>query len=103
FALDQIRIPQLNFQDDLNTDNGWISAGFVRSNNILPEHYLVQAIVYSGSRVTTQTMKVDLATARGTLAVPHFGNQVTRVILIVAAYEPETTLQAHYQLQIRTT
>ena len=103
FALDQIRIPQLNFQDDLSTDNGWVSAGFVRSNNILPEHYLVQAIVYSGSRVTVQTMKVDLATARGTLTVAHFGDQVTRVILVVAAYEPETTLQAHYQLQIRTT
>lgn len=103
FALDQIRIPQLNFQDDLSTDNGWVSAGFVRSNNILPEHYLVQAIVYNGTHVSVQSMKVDLATGQGTLSIPNFGNQVTRVIVVVAAYAPETTLQAHYQLQIRTT
>ncbi|MGH2508940.1 MAG: hypothetical protein ACRDHZ_16275, partial [Ktedonobacteraceae bacterium] len=100
FALDQIRIPELHFQDDLSTDNGWVSAGFVRSNNILPEQYLVQAIVYSGSHIAVQTMRVNMATAQGTLAVPHFGNQVTRVVLIVAAYAPETTLQAHYQLTI---
>ncbi len=103
FALDQIRIPELNFQDDLNTDNGWVSAGFVRSNNILPEHYLVQAIVYRGSHVSVQTMKVDLGAGQGALAISQFGNQVTRVILVVAAYAPETTLQAHYHLQVSTT
>lgn len=100
FALDQIRIPELHFQDDISTDNGWISTGFVRSNNTLPEHYLVQAIIYSSSQITVQAMKVDLATAQGTLSVPHFGSQVTRVMLIVSAYASETTLQAHYQLEI---
>jgi immune inhibitor A len=100
FALDQIRIPELHFQDDISTDNGWISAGFIRSNNVLPEHYLVQAIVYNGTHVSVQAMTVDLATAQGTLTVPQFGNQVSRVVLIVAAYAPETTLQAHYQLEI---
>lgn len=100
FALDQIRIPALHFQDDLSTDNGWVSAGFVRSNNILPERYLVQAAVFTGSHVTVQTLNVDLATAQGTLSIPHVGNQVTRVILIVAAYAPKTTLEAHYQLEM---
>ncbi|MEO7020846.1 MAG: hypothetical protein ABI234_11900 [Ktedonobacteraceae bacterium] len=103
FALDQIRIPQLNFQDDITMDNGWVSAGFVRSNNVLPERYLVQAIVYSSGppHITVQTMTVDLATGQGTLTVPQFGNQVTRIMLVVAAYAPDTTLQAHYQLEIR--
>lgn len=100
FALDQIRIPELHFQDDISTDNGWISAGFVRSNNILPERYLVQVIIYSGTHITVQAMNVDLATAQGVLMVPHFGNPVTRVMLLVTAYAPETTLQAHYQLEI---
>lgn len=100
FALDQIRIPELHFQDDVSTDNGWASAGFLRTNNILPEHYLVQAIVYTGTRIAVQNMQVNLATGRGTLSIPRFGNQVTRVMLIVAAYAPETTLQAHYQLNV---
>ena len=102
FAIDQIRIPELNFQDDLTTDNGWISNGFIRSNNILPEHYQVQAIVYTGSTFTVQNINVDLASGQGTLSIPHFGSSVNRVVLVVSAYAPETTLQAHYQLNIRS-
>lgn len=101
FAVDQIRIPELNFQDDTASGNGWTSRGFVYTNNILPEHYLVQAIVYTGSTFTVQTMNVDLATAQGNLSIPAFGGKVTRVVLIVSAYALDTTLQAHYQLDMR--
>ncbi len=100
FAVDQIRIPELNFQDYLTSDNGWVSHGFVRTNNILPEHYQVQAIVYSGSTFTLRTMDIDLASGQGTLTVPHFGGQVTRVVLVVSAYALDTVLQAHYQLEV---
>jgi immune inhibitor A len=101
FALDQIRIPELHFQDDVTTDNGWMSSGFIRTHNILPEHYQVQALVYTGSTFTVQAMNVDLASAKGTLTIPSFGGQVTRVVLVVSAYALDTTLQAHYQLEIR--
>jgi hypothetical protein len=101
FAVDQVRIPELNFADNLDSPNGWVSKGFVYTNNILPEHFLVQAIVYTGSTFTVQAMNVDLATAQGQLSVGNFGNQVTRVILVVSAYALDTTLQAHYQLVIR--
>jgi len=100
FAVDQARIPELHFQDNPNTTTGWVSKGFVATNNILPEHFLVQAIVYTGSNLTVQAMNVDLASAQGTLTLKNFGNQVTRVILIVSAYALDTTLQAHYKLEI---
>lgn len=100
FAIDQIRIPELNFQDAVSADNGWVSKGFVRTNNILPEHYLVQAIVYTGSAFAVQAMDVNLASARGILKISDFGGKVTRVVLIIAAYALDTTLQAHYQLDI---
>jgi immune inhibitor A len=100
FAVSQIRIPALNFQDNLTTDNNWASQGFLRSNNLLPQHYLVQAIVYTGTTFTVQQMNIDLASAQGTLIVPDFGEAVTRVILVVSAYALETTLQANYQLNI---
>lgn len=101
FAIDQIRIPELHFQDDVTTDNGWVSNGFIRTHNILPEHYQVQAIVYTDTTFTVQAMNIDLASAQGTLTIPSFGGQVTRVVLIVSAYALDTTLQAHYQLEIR--
>ncbi|HEX7735059.1 MAG TPA: hypothetical protein VF458_09350 [Ktedonobacteraceae bacterium] len=107
FAVDQVRIPELHFTDDLSSTNGWISKGFVYTSNILPQHFLVQAIIYTGSsetgdsNVTVQTMNVDLASAQGDLKIANFGSQVTRVVLVVSAYAPDSTLQAHYQLQIR--
>lgn len=99
FAVEQIRIPELDFQDSA-ADTGWISRGFVRTRNVLPQHYLVQAIVYSGSTFTVQPIPVDLASAQGSLTIAGFGRQVTRVVLIVSAYAPDTTLQAHYKLEI---
>jgi hypothetical protein len=101
FALDQIRIPELQFQDTVATDNGWVSQGFIRTSNILPEHYRVQAVVYTGTTTfTISTMNVDLASGQGSLTFPYFGSEVTRVVLIVSAYALDTTLQAHYQLEI---
>ena len=98
FAVDQIRIPELNFQDSAGSANGWVSNGFIRSNNVLPEHYDVQALIYAGSTFTVTPMAVDLSTGQGTLTIPGFGTQVTHVVLIVSAYAPETTLLAHYEL-----
>ncbi|HEY1351523.1 MAG TPA: hypothetical protein VGF67_18035 [Ktedonobacteraceae bacterium] len=99
FAVAQIRIPELNFQDSA-IDAGWVSRGFVRTRNVLPQHYLVQALVYSGSAFSVLPMQVNLASAQGSLAIAGFGRQVTRVVLIVSAYAPDTTLRAHYKLEI---
>ncbi|HEY0755824.1 MAG TPA: hypothetical protein VGD98_17830 [Ktedonobacteraceae bacterium] len=101
FALDQIRIPELHFEDAISGNSGWASRGFVRTNNILPEHFLVQAILYTGSSFTIQAINVDLASAQGDLKIEHFGGPITRVMLIVSAYALDTTLQAHYQITIR--
>lgn len=98
FALDQVSIPQLHFSDTVTSDNGWVSNGFIRSNNLLPDYFSVQALVYQGSTFSLHTMTIDLATGQGTLHIPNFGSQVSRVVLVVSAYAPETTLLAHYQV-----
>src|SRR6266568_592537 len=100
FAVDQIRIPELHFHDTLDTDNGWVSNGFIRSNNVLPEHFDVQALLYQGQQFTVNKLNIDLATAQGTLMVPDFGTRVSRVVLIVSAYAAETTLLATYRLNV---
>jgi immune inhibitor A len=100
FAVDQIRIPELHFHDTLATDNGWVSNGFIRSNNVLPEHFDVQALVYQGQQFTVNELNIDPATAQGTLMVPDFGMHVSRVVLIVSAYAAETTLPTTYQLNV---
>src|SRR5436309_1632530 len=42
FAIDNIEIPEIGFSDDVeNGDNGWVAKGFVRFDNILPQHFIV--------------------------------------------------------------
>ncbi|HLI06667.1 MAG TPA: hypothetical protein VKV40_08875 [Ktedonobacteraceae bacterium] len=105
FAIDQIRIPAIHFQDNLTSDNGWLSHGFIRSNNVLPEHYDMQALLYQQDKnqpFTVTDVPVDLATGQATLTVRGFGSTVTHVVLIVSASAAETTLPAHYQLTAKT-
>ena len=101
FAIAHLSIPEIHFQDFLTSDNGWTSNGFIRSNNVLPEHFNLQALLYHGLQFTLSTMPVDLATGQGLLTIPSFGTNVTRVVLIVSAYAAETTLVAHYQLDVQ--
>jgi immune inhibitor A len=103
FAIDQIRIPELNFQDTVSNDNGWISNGFIRSDNVLPEHFDVQALIYQGQNFSVRDLPVDLATGQGKMTIPGLGSQTTRVVLVVSAYAAETTLLAHYQLNVSIT
>ncbi|HLL80974.1 MAG TPA: hypothetical protein VKT25_15800 [Ktedonobacteraceae bacterium] len=100
FALDSISIPQIHFADSVTSDNGWVSNGFIRSNNLLPDHFTVQALVYQNGTFTLQSMPVDLASGQGTMHIPDFGSKVTRVVLVVSAYAAETTLLAHYQVHM---
>jgi hypothetical protein len=45
-------------------------------------------------------MTIDPTTDQGTLTVPNFGSRIPHVVLIVSAYAAETTLLAHYQLDV---
>ncbi|MGH2501970.1 MAG: hypothetical protein ACRDID_05555, partial [Ktedonobacterales bacterium] len=64
FALDSLSIPAINFSDDASSGDGWTANGWVRSNNILPQSWIVQVAVYhSGSLAPTiQRVTVNSAT-----------------------------------------
>jgi immune inhibitor A len=100
FALDAIRIPELHFQDGVTSDNGWISNGFVRSPNVLPEHYVIQALIYHGAQFTVSEVPADLASGEATLKIANYGGSARRGVLIISASAAETTQLAHYQIDI---
>ncbi len=98
-ALDDIEIPQLGFKDDVSSDNGWQAAGFVRTANVLPEHYVLQAVVYPTGGGTPQVLPVtvDPRTAKGSITISSFG-QLDHVTLAVSAMTPTLTALAPYLL-----
>jgi immune inhibitor A len=99
-TIDALSIPQLNFADNVSTDNGWTADGWIRSNNVLPEQYLVQAAVYTAGQPTPTIMRVPVDAASGVAQAtfPNFGGTVTRVLLAVSAMAPTTQTPAAYHL-----
>jgi hypothetical protein len=99
-TVDALSIPQLHFSDNVSTDNGWKADGWIRSNNVLPEQYLVQAVVYTAGQATPNIVRVPVAAASGmgTATFPSFGGSVTRVLLAVSALAPTTMTPASYHL-----
>ncbi len=64
FIVDDIAIPELGYLDDAEAgDGGWESAGFVRHSNILPQTFLVQAILLSDNAVQIMPLEAQRQSA----------------------------------------
>lgn len=104
-ALDDISIPQLGFRDAVASDNGWQARGWLRSNNMLPEQYVLQAVVYATDGAPAQVVQIPVSAltgaARYTLA--GLGTQVAHVTLAVTAMAPATIVPARYTLSAQIT
>jgi hypothetical protein len=98
-ALDALRIPQLGFHDDLAADNGWQARGWIRSNNVLPEQYAVQAVVYHAGQSAPQIVSIPVnATGVATQAFSGFGTEIRRVVVATSPLAPATIVPARYTL-----
>jgi hypothetical protein len=98
-ALDDIRIPTLGFTDDVSADNGWQAQGFIRSNNVLPQSYILQAVVYPASGAPNVVrIPVDAASGTAHDVIAGLGGQVAHVTLAVSATAPATIVPASYHL-----
>ncbi|MAG36598.1 MAG: hypothetical protein CL878_10205, partial [Dehalococcoidia bacterium] len=89
--LDNIRITEIGFDDDAETArDDWSAAGFVRSTNVVPQQWSVQAVLLSAEGISV--MPVPLATTAagisGTLDIST--DQIERLILVIA---PMTSTQ----------
>jgi immune inhibitor A len=59
WAIDDIAIPELGYGDDVEYgDGGWLAEGFVRTNNFVPQSYLVQLITF-GQETTVQRLPLQ--------------------------------------------
>jgi immune inhibitor A len=99
FLLDDIAIPQIGFQDGgENGTNGWQAAGYVLTDNTLPEPWLVEVVAQDKDGLKVQQMQVG-ADGRGQLTLPGAANY-SDVTLVVSALAPVTTDTGSYQYQI---
>jgi hypothetical protein len=99
WTIDDISIPEIDFYDDVEHGiNNWQAEGFVRIDNTLPQHFLVQ-VLEIGDDTNTRLMSLDEANY-GTLTVDGLGSTVEQAILVVSGLTPITTEPASYQYKI---
>lgn len=99
-VIDDISIPEIGFHDDAESgDNGWQAEGFTRMDNVLPQHFILQAIEYGP---TTNVVRIPLdAQNRGNYTTHNFGKDVARVVIVVSGSTPVTWETASYQYRIQ--
>jgi immune inhibitor A len=98
FCVDDIAIPELGYFDDVEGQGQWIAEGFVRTDNILPQRFLVQ-LIELGTDVKVRRMELDEAQS-GRLVVQDLGKRVERAVLVVSAWAPVTTELASYEYSV---
>jgi len=105
FALDDIAIPAIGYADDVEAgENGWESAGFIRSDNSVPQRYLALLIgpggePGNGTGVERLSVRED-GTAEWT--VPLDSKSWREAVLVISGLAPLTAHPAPYQLTIET-
>jgi hypothetical protein len=97
-CVDDIAIPELGYFYDAESDDQWAAEGFIRTDNILSQRFLVQLIVL-GPDVRVQRMELDEAQT-GRLVVEDLGKGVEGAVLVISALAPVTTELASYEYSI---
>jgi len=99
-CLDDIRIPQLGYRYDVEAgSDGWVSQGFVRTDNVLPQRYLVQ-LVSLGEQVRVQRLLVE-GQDGASLTIQRSGDDASKTILVVSALTRFSYGSASYHYEIR--
>ena len=94
--IDDIRIPELNYQDRAEEgDGGWEAQGFVRTTTELAQEWTLRFIYTKDGAISVEPVAVD-AQGRASVSVP----QGERAILAVMGTTPFTTEPATYSYSV---
>ncbi len=101
-AINQIEIPEIGYKDDVSSDAGWKSEGFVRVDNLIPQAWKVQLMVtHKDGTVSLQRVPLVNNAATTTLDFSATSGDVRRAILAISAVAPVVTEPGSYQLSVK--
>jgi hypothetical protein len=98
--LDDVSIPEIGYADDAEADTGWAAAGFLRSDNVIPQTWSVQLVEQRGGVITVRPLRVD-ATGRMAERLPGLGGSLERAVLVVSGLAPRTLESAPFGMTLR--
>lgn len=98
FSVDDIKIPELEYGYDAESDDGWEAEGFIRMENILPQRWIVQVIEFAGRETSVHKIELD-EEQKGEYLID--ADEVDQVVLIISALAPSTTEVGTYRYEVR--
>ncbi len=99
FVLDDVAIPEIGYADDVESgDGGWQTAGFVRTNDLVPQGYLVLLIGLGDTVTVTRLPVQDDQTGEWTVLLGQ--EELHEAVLVISGLAPLTTQPAPYRLEI---
>ena len=97
-CIDDISIPETGYSDAAESEGVWNALGFVRTDNRVPQSYLVQ-VIEMGNEITVREMPLD-QDGNGSLVLRGFGVGLERAVVIIAPIAPKTTQPSSYVLSV---
>jgi immune inhibitor A len=98
-ALDDLAIPEIGYADDVEAGDGeWQAAGFVRTNDLVPQDYLVLVLGLGDTVTVTRLPVQDDQTGEWTVFLGR--EDVREAVLVISGTAPLTTQPAPYRLEI---
>ena len=99
FCVDDVRIPELGYSYDAEgSDDGWVAQGFVRTDNALPQRFIVQ-LIRIGSQVSVE--QVGLREDQSATVSIDGSGDTQKAVLVVSAVTPCTYEVASYHYELR--
>jgi bacillopeptidase F (M6 metalloprotease family) len=98
FAVDSISVPEIGYFSDASDNDGWFSAGFVRSDGLLTQHFGLQLIRF-GAEVSVEQLPVSLD-QRAEVVLDNSDGHMERAVLVVSGLTRHTTEQARYRYSV---
>lgn len=100
FFVDDISIPELGYSDDAESeDGGWLSEGWIRTDNLLRQRWLVQLIQHNGADAPLVTRLPVDESGTGTWTINDLDRN-GKVILAISALAPVTSEKALYEYTV---
>ena len=99
FVLDDVAIPEIGYSDDAETrEGGWEAAGFVRTDDFVPQRYLA-LLIGLGETATIERLPMEKdQTAEWTVGLGSEGWR--EAVLVISGLAPITTHPALYEMTI---
>jgi immune inhibitor A len=99
FALDDVAIPEIGYADGVEDgDSGWQAAGFVRTNDLVPQSYMVLLLGLGDTITVTRLPVQDDQTGEWTVLLGQ--EDLHEAVLVISGLAPLTTQLAPYRLEI---